>query len=134
MKGGSGRSLAIAATSLVLGASGLALAPEARAQGAEKQTALGAEHYKQHCLLCHGADGQGGQGFPRPIWGKGHDLRKFKTAQGVFEYVQLQMPFDNPQKMTDADKLAVVAFMLVRGGMTMPGELTAGNASKIEVK
>ena len=84
--------------------------------GAALQVEQGASLYQQHCALCHGVDGRGGGGFPRPIWGPGHDLTKFGSARGLYEYIQLLMPFDNPQKMTDAEKMAVVAFMLARNG------------------
>ena len=84
--------------------------------GAALQVEQGASLYQQHCALCHGADGRGGGGFPRLIWGPGHALTKFGSARGLYEYVQLMMPFDDPQKMTDAEKMAVVAFMLARNG------------------
>ena len=96
-------------------AAAVAQTPKAPARAAV-QVEQGASLYRQHCVLCHGAEGRGGQGFPRPIWGAGHDLAKFGTARGLLEYMQLLMPFDNPQKMTDAEKLAVVAYMLARNG------------------
>lgn len=96
-------------------AAAVAQTPKAQARAAV-QVEQGASLYRQHCALCHGADGRGGQGFPRPIWGAGNDIGKFGTARGLFEYMQMLMPFDNPQKMTDAEKLAVVAYMLVRNG------------------
>ena len=99
------------------------------------QNSEGAALYETHCVVCHGADGRGGQGFPRPVWGAGHDLKKFRTAQGLYEYIQLTMPFDNPQKMTDAQKLAVVAFLLERiGTITATTDINAGNMSKLAIK
>lgn len=92
----------------------------------------GAKLYQEHCTLCHGATGQGGAGFPRPIWGKGHDLGKFATVKGLVEYMQMMMPFDNPAKLDPAGKAAIVAYMLVRNGTvkageTIPPEGTAGS-------
>lgn len=105
------------------------------APSASAQIDQGARHYQEHCALCHGADGRGGQGFPRPIWGTGHDLKKFGTAQGLFEYVQLLMPFDNPQKLDNAQKFAVVVYMLERNAnLTTGTELTPANAARVAIK
>jgi cytochrome c len=84
--------------------------------GASEQVLQGARLFHQHCSLCHGARGRDAQVFPRPIWGPGHDIAKFGDAKGLFEYLQLLMPFDNPQKIDDASKLAILAYMLVRNG------------------
>lgn len=84
--------------------------------GASAQVQSGAQLYQQHCALCHGASGRDATVFPRPIWGPGHDIAKFSTAKGLFEYMQLLMPFDNPAKIDDEAKTAIVAYMLVRNG------------------
>ncbi len=115
-------------------ASGMALPVTAAAQdapaapaGASPQVLQGARLYQQHCALCHGQKGRDAVAFPRPIWGPGHDIAKFATAKGLFEYVQLLMPFDNPAKIDDAAKTAVVAYMLVRNGSLKPeGSLPGG--------
>ena len=39
-----------------------------------------------------------------------------------------------PQKLNDAQKLAVVAFLLERNGVSYGGELSANNASKLSLK
>ena len=39
--------------------------------------------------MCHGENGRGGQGYANPIWGAGAQIKKFKNAQGLFEYHQL---------------------------------------------
>jgi len=88
--------------------------------GASPQVLEGARLYQQHCALCHGATGRDASVFPRPIWGAGHDIGKFGTAKGLFEYLQLLMPFDNPAKIDDASKTAIVAYMLVRNGSLKP--------------
>lgn len=89
--------------------------------GAGTQVRAGAQLYQEHCAHCHGAKGNDGVVFPRPIWGAGHDIAKFGTAKGLFEYLQLMMPFDNPAKIGDADKTAIVAYMLVRNGNMKAG-------------
>lgn len=76
----------------------------------------GAKLYQQQCALCHGATGRDASVFPRPIWGPGHDLAKFGNAKGLFDYVQLLMPFDDPAKIDDTAKTAIIAYLLVRNG------------------
>ena len=95
--------------------------------GASPQVLQGARLYQEHCALCHGQKGRDASVFPRPIWGPGHDIGKFGTAKGLFEYVQLLMPFDNPAKIDDAAKTAIVAYMLVRNGSLKPdGSMSPG--------
>jgi len=84
--------------------------------GASTQVLMGAQLYQKNCALCHGAKGRDATVFPRPIWGAGHDIGKFANAKGLFEYVQLLMPFDDPTKIDDAGKTAIVGYMLVRNG------------------
>jgi|GEM_PF-295827 len=104
-------------------AAGAAAAPPAPPQGASAQVISGAQLYQQHCALCHGATGRGATVFPRPIWGPGHDIGKFGTAKGLLEYLLMLMPFDDPAKLTDAQKTSITAYMLVRNG-TLPAGAT----------
>jgi mono/diheme cytochrome c family protein len=124
--------VALAALTLSLPARAQTDAPPPPA-GASAQVLQGAKLYQEHCLLCHGPTGQGGAGFPRPIWGKGHDLAKFANVKGLFEYMQMLMPFDNPAKIDDAAKTAIVSYMMVRNGTLKPGDTlpTGGNATPI---
>jgi len=89
--------------------------------GASAQVALGGKVYQEACALCHGKAGRDATVFPRPIWGPGHDIAKFGHAKGLFEYLQLMMPFDDPSKLNDSQKTAIVAYMLVRNGTLRPG-------------
>jgi cytochrome c len=89
--------------------------------GASAQVLQGARLYQENCALCHGVKGRDATVFPRPIWGPGHDIGKFGTAKGLFEYLQLLMPFDNPAKIDDAAKTAIVAYMLARNGNLKDG-------------
>jgi len=84
--------------------------------GASAQVLMGGQLYQQNCALCHGAKGRDATVFPRPIWGAGHDIGKFANAKGLFEYIQMLMPFDDPAKVDDAGKTAIVGYMLVRNG------------------
>ena len=77
---------------------------------------LGGTLYGNHCVVCHGVNGRDGVTFPRPIWGPGQDIKKFQNAKGLIEYLQMLMPFDDPMKISDADKTAIAAFMMVKNG------------------
>lgn len=97
---------------------------------ASAQVQTGAKLYQQHCSLCHGVSGRDAVVFQKPIWGPGHDIAKFGTSKGLFEYLQLMMPFDKPDKITDADKLAIAAFMLERNGnLKADSQLPAGGGA-----
>lgn len=115
-------------------AAGLLAASPAIAQDSA-QVAQGRALYAEHCALCHGADGRRGQGFQTPIWGAQTQIGKFGTAQGMFEYMQLLMPFQDPSLLTDEQKLATVAYMLANhGAMPRTGEVTAANMASIPIK
>jgi mono/diheme cytochrome c family protein len=111
-----------------------AQSPTAPPTGASDQVSQGAQLYRQHCALCHGANGRDATVFPRPIWGPGHDIGKFATAKGLFEYLQLMMPFDDPSRLNDQQKTAIAAFMLVRNGSLPPDSTlpSGGNATAIK--
>lgn len=91
-------------------------------KGASAQVLQGAELYQQNCALCHGVSGRDASVFPRPIWGPGHDIAKFANAKGLFEYLQMLMPFDDPAKVNDAGKTAITSYMLVRNGNMLASE------------
>lgn len=98
-------------------ASALAAGPALPALAESAQVAEGARLFAETCAVCHGADGRGGQGYPNPIWGDSAQIRKFAHAQGLFEYNQLLMPFDDPTKLDDTEKWAVVAYILANHGV-----------------
>lgn len=108
--------------------------PPAPPAGASAQVLRGAQLYQQHCALCHGAHGRDASVFPRPIWGQGHDIAKFGHAKGLFEYVQMLMPFDNPAKIDDAAKTAIVAYMLVRNGSLKAGAVMPAGGDQTPIR
>lgn len=49
--------------------------------------------------------------------------------------MRLLMPFDDPQKLNDVQKLAVVAFLLDRNAAIVAGAaLTPANAARVAIK
>ena len=114
----------------------IASAPSAAAQPARSvQITQGANLYATYCALCHGADGRGGQGFQTPIWGQQTQIAKFSNALGLFEYNQLMMPFDDPTKLNDDQKLAITAYILVNHG-ALPADqtLAPGDAASVPIR
>lgn len=84
------------------------------------QVKEGAKLYQEFCVVCHEEKGRDAAAFPRPIWGDGADLAKFATTRGLFEYLQLMMPFDNPAKINDQQKTSILAYLSVRHGAIKP--------------
>lgn len=103
--------------------------------GGQDQAKRGSQLYEKYCSLCHGADGRGGSVFPKPIWGPGHGLGKFGNGKALLDYLYLLMPFDDPSKATDEEKLAIATYMLVRNGSLKEGaSLTASNAPAVAIR
>ncbi len=119
----------------LLAAFAVACLPLTASAGDSPQVIRGAAIYRETCQLCHGADGQRGEGTQTPIWGAGAQLRKFEHGQGLFEYMQFLMPFDNPNKITEEQKWDVIAYLLVNhGAMARSGTIDPGRASSIAIK
>lgn len=99
------------------------------------QVAEGQSLYAEHCALCHGEDGRRGAGFQTPIWGERTQIGKFNTALGLFEYNQMMMPFDDPTRLSDAQKLAITAYMLANHGtIARNATLEAGSAAAVQIR
>ena len=72
--------------------------------------------YKERCVSCHGAEGQGvfvGDKRPGPLWGPdswndGAGAARVYTLAGIIRYT---MPYLDPGNMTDEDALQLAAFI-----------------------
>ena len=131
-----GAFLAVAAATASLAAPCPSMAQDAPSPpvGASAQVLRGASLSQENCALCHGATGRDAKVFPRPIWGPGHDIAKFGNSKGLFDYMQLLMPFDNPAKIDDGAKTAVVAYMLVRNGNLKPAQSLPAGGDQTPIK
>jgi len=99
------------------------------------QVSDGARLYAEACAVCHGDDGRAGAGYQTPIWGQGAKIPRFETALGLFEYNQMMMPFDDPTKLTDDEKWAIVAYMLANhGAIPAEAELRPENAASVPIR
>lgn len=75
-------------------------------------TVVGRAIYAQTCARCHGADGQGTPVAP-PVWGDasyniGAGMARIRTAA---QFIQANMPFDQPGSLSDSQAIAVAAFV-----------------------
>jgi len=78
--------------------------------------AKGEAIYKERCVSCHGAEGQGvfvGDKRPGPLWGPeswndGAGAARVYTLAGIIRYT---MPYLDPGNMTDEDALQLAAFI-----------------------
>lgn len=109
---------------------------EAHSQSATSaQITNGERLYAAHCASCHGARGEGARDFPRPIWGAGHSLAKLKNGTGLFDFNDMQMPFDDPQKASSEAKLDITVFMLFKlGAIPATASLKAADLDQIQIK
>jgi mono/diheme cytochrome c family protein len=118
---------------LLLAAPTLAAPTLAAAQSPQYRE--GEKVFAETCSICHGANGRGGPAYANPIWGQGAQLAKFGTAQALFEYHQMLMPFDNPARISDPLKWAVTLYVLANHG-AVPAETTLGpqNAGTVHIR
>ncbi len=119
-----------------LGASIAATVPAASPGKAENpQLERGRAVYAAACAVCHGDDGRGGAGYGNPIWGPGAQIAKFGKAAELLAYNLMLMPFDDPTRVPDEDKLAVTAYLLHRHGVLAEGvELTEETARALALR
>jgi cytochrome c len=87
--------------------------------------AEGATVFAQHCIACHGADGEGTLN-DRLVGGQGSltSERPVKTvgsywpyATTVFDYIRRAMPLQQPGILSDDEIYAVTAYLLYRNGI-----------------
>ena len=116
-----GPGLGVAATPQQISAWALTVLPDGEGLPPGSGTARdGAAIYAEKCLVCHGADGQGGQN-DRLAGGHGTltDASPVKTvgsywpyATTVFDYIRRAMPFTQPQSLTADETYALTAYLL----------------------
>jgi len=80
---------------------------------------------RKKCLLCHGADGEGGP-MDRLAGGTGTlaSAKPIKTvgsfwpyATTLFDYIRRTMPLNAPMSLTDDEVYAVTAYLLAMNGI-----------------
>jgi len=78
--------------------------------------ARGFQSFSNNCAPCHGLDGGGD--FGPPIIGS--SLKRFETAQQLFDFISTQMPQDGPGSLSVSNYLRILAFMLTESGFVLP--------------
>ena len=87
--------------------------------------AKGEAIYKERCVSCHGAEGQGvfvGDKRPGPLWGPnswndGAGAARVYTLAGIIRYT---MPYLDPGNMTDEDAQQLAAFITSKPRPSFP--------------
>lgn len=72
--------------------------------------------FARRCSICHGDQGQGGSG--PVVIGASADLIKYKTAQGLLDYIDSAMPANAPGSLSQQEYQQVLAFLMVQNNYT----------------
>jgi thiosulfate dehydrogenase len=93
-----------------------AIAPEALVPVTELDPDTGKALFREHCVSCHGEDGQGvqiGDKKPGPLWGPeswndGAGAARIYTLAGIVRYA---MPYLDPGSLSDSEAQEIAAFI-----------------------
>ena len=109
---------------------GLTAAPVLGTDASQVQS--GADVYTAHCAVCHGGNLEGGAG---PTLSEPGLHNRYATALDLYENVKITMPLggDGPGSLTDAEYLAVVAFILDARDISYSGALSAATAAGVSL-
>ena len=76
-----------------------------------RERELAAEFYQMRCAVCHELDGGIGSPLPPRI------LASYGTAQLLFNYVRLAMPYEAPRTLTNEEYWQTVGHLLRSRGL-----------------
>jgi mono/diheme cytochrome c family protein len=119
--------IALAASCTAAGTTGPTTSPTATTpttaagQTAGQLSAAGQGVFSASCAGCHGASGQG-VSAPAVI-GANASLRKYTSAQGLFNYIRTNMPGAAPGSLSEQAYLEVTAFLLLQNNLVTSGAL-----------
>lgn len=102
-------------------------ASDAQMQKGRDMAATGALLYERNCQSCHGDHGQGTDKGPG-IFNKKKLGKRFKTAQGLFEFLVKEMPKDNPGSLDVGQYWNIETFVVVASGRKLEDRLSESNA------
>jgi mono/diheme cytochrome c family protein len=109
----------------------------------EQQVEEGGALFGDHCAECHGESGQGTGNAP-PLVGEGalpeeppeermFRTNDFNTAADVYAFANEYMPADDPDSVSDAQMVDILAFALSANGIELDEELTVDNADEVVI-
>ncbi|MCX7740306.1 MAG: cytochrome c [Meiothermus sp.] len=90
-----------------------------------QQLALGSQVYQAQCATCHAQGAQGLVGSA-PL----SRLTRYRTAQGLYDYVTLSMPPTNPGGLKDEEYWAVIAYILSENKVLPAGTVVGPNNAR----
>ena len=90
-----------------------------RAQAQRDQIAAGQQVFQRICATCHGDLGEGGEG--PPIIGPDQFLFSYRNGRRLFEYIQSEMPGDNPGALSTQEYFDVIAYLLAQNEWNQEG-------------
>src|SRR5262245_8182948 len=97
------------------------------------QLAQGEQVHADACSVCHGDQGEG-KGKKNPAVIGGGTLHEFKTGADLLTYLEEKMPKDDPGSLSEADYLAVTAWLLQKNGKLSGQALTPESAASISIQ
>jgi cytochrome c len=89
--------------------------------------ATGGLLFERNCQSCHGEHGEGTDKGPA-VLGKKRIGKRFKNAQLLFEFIEKEMPKDNPGSLDVAQCWNLVTFMVAASGKKVEDRLSESNA------
>lgn len=93
-------------SSLFVAAVAVGLACERGSLAVEQQVADGERLYQQVCSGCHQVEGSLGPPLTRDI------LKLYRSAQKLYDYTSLAMPYDSVGSLAESDYWMVLAYLL----------------------
>lgn len=83
--------------------------------------------YDEHCLACHGAEGQGVVG--PALWGSQAQLEdRGPTAADLHAFVRSAMPQHNPGSLAPEQYFDVVTYLLLQNNLVQPDQSISEDA------
>src|ERR1041385_4458465 len=83
----------------------------------DAQMKRGDEAFQANCLMCHGQDLNGGEVAPALFGGNFMSNWNGLTVGDLSERIRLSMPPDNPDKMTQQQRVDIISLILNANGL-----------------
>lgn len=113
-------------SSLLVAGVVVALSCQRSSLAVEQQVADGERLYQQVCSSCHQSEGSLGPPLTRDI------LKLYRSAQTLYDYVSLAMPYDSVGSLPESDYWMVLAYLLDSNELLRPRiPLSAKTAERV---